>query len=353
MFSGRNDGNSLYTTNSYLNDGTFTGQSVQQQLSEGTNKFYTFQSDYVNPITKKIKLEAGVRAQINKLTNDNEILAGSSQNDLTKLPNATNNYANTNNVFAAYTTITSSIKNFGYQLGLRAESSNYKGELKNTGEVFKNSYPISLFPSVFLSQKLKNNQELQLNFSRRVNRPNFFQLIPYYDFSDSLNITKGNPDLVPEFTNSLEFAYNKNFKGNNSLMVSVYYKQTNNLITRYLDTEYVNGEHVLVNSYVNAKSSYSYGTELTSVTNIKKWWDVTTNINIYNSEINTSNIANATQQNSMVSWFGKLNTNFKLKNNLTFQLSGNYQSKTNLPINQNQGLWALQACRLKALHRVM
>jgi len=337
MFSGKNGGNSLYTTNSYLEDGTFTGQSVQQQLSEGTNKFYTFQSDYVNPLTKKIKLEAGVRAQINKLTNDNEILAGSSEDDLTKLPNATNNYANTNNVYAAYTTITSSIKNFGYQLGLRAESSSYKGELKNTGEVFKNSYPISLFPSVFLSQKLKNNQELQLNYSRRVNRPNFFQLIPYYDFSDSLNITKGNPDLVPEFTNSLELAYNKNFKGNNSLMVSVYYKQTNNLITRYLDTEYVNGEHVLVNSYVNAKSSQSYGAELTAVTNIKKWWDVTTNVNIYSSEINTSNIANATQQGSMISWFGKLNTNFKLKNNLTFQLSGNYQSKTNLPVNQNQG----------------
>ena len=337
MFSGKNGGNSLYTTNSYLEDGTFTGQSVQQQLSEGTNKFYTFQSDYVNPLTKKIKLEAGVRAQINKLTNDNEILAGSSEDDLTKLPNATNNYANTSNVYAAYTTITSSIKNFGYQLGLRAESSSYKGELKNTGEVFKNSYPISLFPSVFLSQKLKNNQELQLNYSRRVNRPNFFQLIPYYDFSDSLNITKGNPDLVPEFTNSLELAYNKNFKGNNSLMVSVYYKQTNNLITRYLDTEYVNGEHVLVNSYVNAKSSQSYGAELTAVTNIKKWWDVTTNVNIYSSEINTSNIANATQQSSMISWFGKLNTNFKLKNNLTFQLSGNYQSKTNLPVNQNQG----------------
>src|SRR3954464_2433461 len=119
-------------------------------------------------------------------------------------------------------------------------------------------------------------------------------------------------------------------------MVSVYYKQTNNLITRYLDTEYVNGEHVLVNSYEHEESSYSYGAELTSVTNIKKWWDVTANVNIYSSEINTSNIASATPQNSIISWFGKLNTDFKLKNNLTFQLSGNYQSKTNLPVNQPQ-----------------
>ena len=76
---------------------------------------------------------------------------------------------------------TSAIKDFGYQAGLRAESSNYTGELLNTKQNFSNSYPISLFPSLFLSQKLGGKQELQISYTRRINRPNFFQLIPIYE----------------------------------------------------------------------------------------------------------------------------------------------------------------------------
>lgn len=338
IFSGKNESTSLYTTNNFSAKDEALGTVYQKQLSNGGNDFFTIQTDYVNPLTKKTKLEAGLRAQIRKTTNNNDIYIGTDPNNLIKQSSGTNNYKNTDKVFAAYTTVTSSIKDFGYQIGLRAESSDYSGELTNLNKQFKNSYPISLFPSIFLSQKLKNNQELQLNYSRRVNRPNFFQLIPYTDYSDSLNITKGNPGLVPEFTNSLEASYSKTFKGNNTLLFSVYYKHSTNLITRYLDTEYVNSKKLLVNTYINATSSYTYGAELTMVDNIKKWWDVTTNLNLYQSKINTSNVPNATQQDAILSWFGKVSNNFKLPKNFTIQLSGNYQSKTNLPVSTGQGM---------------
>lgn len=337
-FSGKNSSNSMYATNSFLADKTGLGQSYEQQISTGGNDFLTIQSDYVNPLTAKTKLEAGVRAQFRKTTNNNDIYIGFNPNSLAKIDNLTNNYKNNDQVYAAYTTITSAIKDFGYQIGLRAESSNYKGELTSSGQTFSNKYPISLFPSIFLSQKLKHNQELQLNYSRRINRPNFFQLIPYTDFTDSLNITRGNPNLVPEFTNSIEASYSKTFGGGNSLLFSIYYKHSTNLITRYLDTNVINNQKLLINSYINAESSYSYGAELTSINNIKKWWDVTTNLNLYNGKINTSNVPNATPQDAILSWFGKLNSNFKLPKNLTIQLSGNYQSKTNLPVSQGQGM---------------
>ena len=219
-------------------------------------------------------------------------------------------------------------------MGLRAESSNYHGELTNTGEKFSNSYPISLFPSVFLSQKLKDRQELQLNFSRRINRPNFFQLIPYTDYSDSLNITRGNPNLVPEFTNSIEFSYSKTYKKNNNLLASIYYKHTTDLITRYQDTAYnaASGKTDLINSYINASSAYSYGAEFTSVNYVNKWWDFTLNVNLYKSKINTDNVSQV-QQDAMLSWFSKFNNNFKLPANFSIQLSTSYQSKTNLPVN--------------------
>src|SRR4029077_20834009 len=136
---------------------------------------------------------------------------------------------------------------------------------------FSNTYPISLFPSAFFSQKLKNKQELQLSYTRRIRRPNFFQLIPYTDYTDNLNIRKGNPNLIPEFTNSLEFSYGKTFKGSNNILASIYFKQTNNLITSYLDRDInpVTGKEDVINTYVNANSAYSYGAEFTSVNNIK------------------------------------------------------------------------------------
>src|SRR5205814_873482 len=120
--------------------------------------------------------------------------------------------------------------------------------------------------------------------------------------------------------------------------VSVYYKHSNNLITRYLDSETINTKTLYINSYVNAESSWNYGVELTSINNIKKWWDVTTNLNLYNSKINTSNVPNAIQQDAILSWFGKLNSNFKLPKSFTIQVSGNYQSKTNLPVSSGGGM---------------
>ena len=332
-FSGKSSGSSYYVTDSLDNSHTQFSTENQQVISGGDNKFFTVQSDYTTPLPGKSKFEAGVRLNHRSISNINET-------QINKIPvnSASSNYSNKDNVYAAYSTFTSSIKTFGYQLGLRAERSDYSGVLFTTGKAFSNNYPISLFPSVFLSQKLKGEQQLQLNYSRRINRPNFFQLIPYTDRTDPLNITRGNPDLVPEFTNSLEASYSKTFNKNNNLLASIYYKGTTNLITRFQQQEMdpVLNKQVLINSYVNANSSYSYGAELTSINYLTKWWDVTTNLNVYNSKINVNNVAGSSQP-SLVSMFGKLNNNFKLPKNYTIQLSANYQSKTNLPVNSGGG----------------
>ncbi|MEO7801669.1 MAG: outer membrane beta-barrel family protein, partial [Ginsengibacter sp.] len=195
-------------------------------------------------------------------------------------------------------------------------------------------YPISLFPSVFLSQKVSDKDELQLSYSRRINRPNFFQLIPFTDSSDRLNITQGNPGLVPEFTQSFELNYLKTMKKNNTIMGSLYYKRTTDLITRYLTKD--PNSSVLINTYINANSSYSTGAELTSQTYLAKWVDFSTNVNVYNSKVNTDNIS-GTSQNALWSWFGKFNSNFKLPAKFSTQLSATYQSKTNLPVNKGGG----------------
>ena len=340
FFSGKNEGSSLYNTDYFAySNGNKTGSTLQKVHNNGTNQFLTIQSDYVLPMKSKSKLETGVRVQLRKVSNDNfNYIFKTSSNDYELIPSATSNYKNSDNVYAGYVSFTSAIKDFGYKLGLRAERSAYEGTMTNTNQKFSNSYPVSLFPSVFLSQKLKQKQEIQFSYTRRINRPNFFQLLPFTDYTDPLNISKGNSNLVPEFTNSMEVSYSKSFSGNNLLLASVYFKRSTNLITRYQDKQYdpVIGGEVLINTFINANSSRAIGSELTSTNTVTKWWDMTTNINLYNSKINTDNI-NGNSQDAIWSWFGKFNNNFKLPKNFSAQLSATYQSKTNLPVNQNSG----------------
>jgi ferric enterobactin receptor len=337
FFDVNSDLTSVYSTDYYQGQpgSAIAYSSLQTQIGTASPRFWTIQTDYVNPLGEKAKLEAGLRTSIQKLANDNHTFTVDPTGHSTENLLGLSDYTSTANVYAAYVNFTSGVGNFSYALGLRAESSNYTGDLLNNGTRFHNSYPVSLFPSLFLSQKMKHNQELQLSVTRKINRPGFFQLIPFTDYSDSLNITRGNPDLVPEFTYNTELSYMKTFPHNNTVLVSAYYKYTSDLITRYLVPDVdPKGNPVFVNTYVNANNSYTVGGEITSTNNIAKWWDMTLNVNVYNSHINTDNLQQASQP-ALWSWFGKFNSNFKIPGNFTVQLTAIYQSKTNLPINLN------------------
>jgi outer membrane receptor protein involved in Fe transport len=302
----------------------------QQQRTRGDNENLIIQTDYANPINDKSKFEIGARAQLRRTNSVNAFYIDSFNTGKYTLQTASqNDYKSKDVVYAAYATFTSQLKNFGYQLGLRAESSEYDGELPRLKKDFNISYPISLFPSIFLSQKLGEDQSLQLNYSRRINRPNFWQLTPFTDSSDKLNPSQGNPGLKPEFTNSLELSYEKTFKNRGNFLASIYYKQTTDLITRFQDTtEDINGQQLLISTFVNANSSYVTGLELTMRNNFTKWWEFTPNLNVYTSDVK---LEQGPDQPRITSFFIKVNNTFKLPKNISFQLSGDYQSKTVLP----------------------
>lgn len=337
----RNENNNFLTTNNYATyNGTLLRSFKQVLAGGGENQFLTLQTDYVDPITANSKLELGARMQLRELDSRNDISFVNPSGVAVKVPQLSSEYKNKDNVYAGYVTFSNKIKSFGYQLGLRAESSEYSGDVKtvsssgkDTAISYSNNFPISLFPSIFLSQKLKNNQELQMNVSRRVNRPNFFQLFPFTDYSDTLNLSRGNPNLVPEFTYSSEISYTKTYGNANSFIASAYFKYTDNLITRFQVAEpnplNIN-DTVLINTFINANSSYVGGLELISRHAIASWWDLTTNLNLFTSRINIDD-PTLQEQGNIYSWFGKINNSFKLPKNFTIQLSGDYQSKTILP----------------------
>ncbi|WP_121355127.1 TonB-dependent receptor [Flavisolibacter nicotianae] len=316
---GRNENNGTIVTDYYtMPNEVFRNRYFQNQTGQGTNENLTLQTDYAKPLSANSKIEAGARATMRKIASENTITVAGKDN--------TTFYNSNDNVYAAYATFSNRIKNFGYQMGLRAESSNYEGALPNKGQTFKTDFPISFFPSFFLSQKLGEDDELQFNYSRRINRPNFFQLFPFTDYSDSLNISRGNPGLKPEFTNSLELSFSKIFKNRDNLLFSAYFKHTNNLITRIQALEYdtIFKREMPVNTFQNADAYYVTGLELTSRNKLTKFWDITANANLFTAKID---LATGQNPDQFVSYFFKLNNTFKLPKNFSFQLSGDYQSR--------------------------
>lgn len=327
--SSKNSSNNFITTDSLFSNYSTAKSSSQRQVGKGGSTNLVIQTDYTNPLTDKMKLEAGARISIRDVDNRNDFYLVNADGSQTYLSPLSVNYNSTDKVYAAYSTFSNQLGKFGYQAGLRVESSSYEGRLPDKNQIFKIDFPVSLFPSLFLNQKLKKEQELQLNYTRKINRPNFFQLYPYTDYSDSLNISRGNPNLNPEFTNSLELTYQKTFKNKDNFIASMYYKNTTDLIARYQvkENNAASGKEQLVNTYINANSGYVTGLELISKNKMAKWWDMTTNFNLFTSKID---ISDPTQpdQDQFASWFFKLNNTFKLPKNFTLQLSGDYTSRT-------------------------
>ena len=335
--SSTNDNTNNINTQTYNVDNSLKGNALKQRtLGGGDSKNYTFQTDYEDQINEDSKFEAGARAAIRDFVNASDQYRYLI-NDYYLIPSISSKYKFNDQVYAAYVNYGFKAKKWSYQLGFRVESSNYTGTLlKQNGSDSSNfsvKYPLSLFPSAFATYKVNDKEDIQINYSRRVNRPNFFQLMPFPDYSDPQNINIGNANLKPEFTNSFELSYNNAYKKGANFLVTAYLKYSTNLITRYVYRD-KNGisplDSAYFNTYINADNSITYGLELSNKVPVTKWWDLTLSFNLFDSKIN-SGIADQTSANSLMSWFAKMNNTFKIGKGLSVQFSGDYQAKTILP----------------------
>ena len=322
-FTSENDGS--FETR-FLDSGISTTES---QIGDSESDFITIQTDYVEPFGENIKLETGLRAQIRNYSSNNANFFNDPETSQPiRVPNFADEYEFEDQVLAAYASFSQEFDEWGYQLGLRAESSQYTGTLPESQTTFENDYPISLFPSVFLTRKINESDNLQLSYSRRINRPSFFQLIPFTDFSDSLNLSRGNPNLLPEFTNSFEINYQNIFDKGDNLLVTLYYKDATDLITSYQFAEFIDAldKEVIITTSENSNKSTAYGAEITLRNTLAKGFDMTSNLNLYNSRVDASNI-DENLINDQFTWTFKENINWQIPKLFRLQITGEYRSR--------------------------
>jgi len=325
----------LFTTGTHSNVWPDTiPTSFQKNTGISRANQGVFQLDFVNPLSETKKFEAGIKLYYkNSLTANTASNATTTQDIYTRDSVMSNRYIIDDMINAAYINYSSkTLWNISYQAGLRFEQSYYSGTITDKKQNFSYNYPSSaddllksIFPGIYFSKKFKNNNEWQLNFSRKINRPNFFQLMPVVMFADKQNYRIGNPQLKPEFKNISEVNYNKILtKGN--YLASGYFRYEEQPIT---DVAYPSIEDpaVLVNTSINGQNSIRYGLENTIKYTFFKNLDVTFNANIFYIYIKGIVVATEPEvKREGYAYNAKATFSYRFPKQLTVQVNGNYES---------------------------
>ncbi|RYZ52597.1 MAG: TonB-dependent receptor, partial [Sphingobacteriales bacterium] len=303
-------------------------QIIQQAPGGGSSTSLNGQADFTTPfLTKDGKLDAGWKTQLYWFESSNEAMIDRGLGDGFERDSVLQNDFNySQHIHAAYASYSDQKGKFGYQFGLRGELSSYKGtsSLLTTGSGEYTNEFLSLFPSAYLSYKLPQEQAVYLSYTRRTNRPHFFQMMPYLDVSNPMDTSAGNPDLIPEFIHNTELNWSRQYKKGHTLIASTYLQYTQNLIDRIRRFN-DDSSGISFSMPQNLNYGLTYGVELTGRFQILPSWDASLNFNFFKNDIMGSNL-DAALNNSGTSWFTKVNTNVKLPANFSLQVSGNYDA---------------------------
>ncbi len=243
-----------------------------------------------------------------------------------------NDYLINDLVNAAYINYTTRVKKINVQGGLRFEQSYYQGKVLNKfNQDFGYTYPSSastilksIFPAFYFSRKINTKNEIQLNFTRKINRPNFFQMLPIVMAADNFNYRTGNPKLQPEFINKAEINYNY-IKPNINFLTSLYGQYTDNSIV-YVSYPSSTNANLIINTFRNGKSSYSYGWENILRITLMKNLTITGTVTPYHIQINYTSNSGESLQASGYSVNTKLVVSYKLPKDFTIQTNGTYEA---------------------------
>jgi len=290
-------------------------QRVDNHESE-TN--FLIQADYIRPTSEKGKLEIGYKSNFRRVIN-NYLVEDFQNNDWVSLDEFTNDFIYNEVIHAGYIIMSNELNRVSYQLGLRTELTDISTNLVNTQEVNDKNY-IGFFPTSHFTYKLDEITTIQASYSRRLRRPYFRSLNPFSNFSDVRNFRTGNPNLNPEYTNSFELGYLKNWE-NSSLFASAYYNNTSGVMTRV----YLVDENGITNAqYQNLATSNSYGLEFTANKDLYYWWKVNGSFNFYRS-ITDGQVGELALNADNYTWTTRANSKITIKKTIDFQTNFSYR----------------------------
>jgi outer membrane receptor protein involved in Fe transport len=315
----KNDFSNYYYIENYIPfESAYT--ELQKQNTDGNFYNATLQTNYIHPFGKETKLETGFQGVFRN--NDDDYTLDRFDNGLSQWYSDTtqsNHFVYTEQIYAVYGIFSKEYKKWSFQVGTRLEQAFTKAEQKTVLETNNKQY-FSVFPTFHTTYKLTDNQDFQLSYSRRINRPDMHSLNPFVDYSNPNIIRYGNPNLKPEYINSYEIGHSIFWK-KTSISSSLFYRQINDVIKRY---GFVDSNRITHMTSANLSSGKSYGIELVAEHSIFKWWRMNANFSYFRTIIEGDK-ENTSLTNDNYSWTSKLNSNMMLPKGIMFQISGFYR----------------------------
>ena len=291
--------------------------------------------DYTNPISENTKVEIGLEARMedtknNNITSQHEFVYdtnGDLINDgngwYETEPKGNSSFEYDRKIYSGYANYNQTFNKLAVQLGARLEQYEVDGTfVKNTETATYKDEIFTVYPSAFFTYNASEKNQFQLSYSRRVDRPSIGQVNPIREWSSPTVTSVGNPNLKPQFTNSYELNYTRQYK-DGSITFGTFFRRVNDNITRILNIDPLDDDKVEM-SYTNTESNNRYGVEFSSNHKIANWWRVSGSFDLYAQK--ESGIANGDQLEVTNNSFNfRVNNNFTATKNLRFQLFGMYR----------------------------
>jgi outer membrane receptor protein involved in Fe transport len=288
------------------------------------------QVDYAHPLGEKARFDVGLKGQWQMNNGTDDFLRQNTDNaGYTRLPDRSYAYDFKEYTQAGYATFQQETGKWTLQGGLRAEYTNTSGQVDGGAGPFKLEY-LNLFPSATVYRKLSSaDQRVQVSYSRRLNRPNFMQLLAFPLYQDQRSYRIGDPTLRPEYINAFELGHQVTM-GQASLTSTLFYRQTNNAIQRLVRVDstatrlYGAGAVITAQYSDNFGQATTYGAEVSLNQPIAKWWRLTASGSLFQNTVTaaTGNEANR----RVVSGTARLMNSFTPTPKLDLQLTGNYRA---------------------------
>lgn len=279
---------------------------------------YTFQMDYTHPFNDKWRIETGAHYSIQDVRNDysvSNLIANVWEVD----SGLTNVFEFDQKVLGVYGTGSMELDRWGVKVGLRAENTDLNTLLATTGETNVRNYT-NLFPSLHTSYKITEKAQLQAGYSRRIFRPRLWDLNPFFNIRNNYSIRTGNPNLLPEFTDSYELT-GIFFIGDISLNSSIFHRFTTGNIERISTFS----DNVTTTIPVNLGTNRSTGLEFNAKYSPAKWLVISGDFN-FSYFIRKGTYEGTNFDFDAGKWTGKVTSKFKLPANFDLELTGHYNS---------------------------
>ncbi len=298
-----------HMTENYPEAGTTSDSLNELQLNSRSNRNQIrLNMDYTLPLSEKIMFETGLQSDgkfsgtdyeyLQYFPDSNKWISDSSMTDHMDFQHTVN---------GLYGMLGIQFKGISIKGGLRVEMSKRLLTEKRTQKTYQCD-EINLFPSLHVSREMKHGQQLSLSYSRRVNRPNEWMLIPSVSSTGRNMLQMGNPELLPDFTHSIQLGYALQ---NDILLLST------ELFTLITENSIVNStserDGVYYQSYENLRQETATGLELMTNINLKPWWRMNINASAYYNTLEGTLHTGYRVDNQSFMWNGSFRTTFIVK----------------------------------------